>query len=101
MLSNAELEATRRTGLLRGGKEGENFFTNNASIDAKRAQQRLGLDGPLRDQRMQFKIKNDLEVSGPRPAKPGRSGTSGGGMEYSTKGPTEIEIIKVDPLKRK
>ena len=37
VVSNAELKATQKTGLLRGGREGDNFFTNNASLDAKRA----------------------------------------------------------------
>jgi hypothetical protein len=99
-MSNAELQATRDTNLLRGGREGENFFTNNASLDAKRAQQRLGLDGPLRDQRVEFRITNDAQVSGPRTAKPGKTGTSGGGREFSTTEPTQIEILRVDPMKR-
>ena len=98
VMSKGELDATHETGLLRGGRAGENFFTNNASIDAKRAQQRLGLDGPLRDYRVRFKITNDVEITGPRPAKVGQSGTPGGGREYSTTEPTEIEVIGTDPL---
>ncbi|MHB1093028.1 FG-GAP-like repeat-containing protein [Thiobacillus sp.] len=100
VLSNAELRATQETGLLRGGRSGENFFTDAASLDAKRAQQRLGLDGPLRDQRIQFQIKNDVTVSGPRTAPGGRSGTSGGGREFSTNEPTQIEILRIDALRR-
>jgi len=98
VVSKAELEATRETGLLRGGRAGEHFFTNSASLDAKRAQQRLGLDGPLRDHRIRFKITNDVEITGPRPAKAGQSGTPGGGREYSTTEPTEVEIIGMDPM---
>ena len=99
-VTNTELEATRNTGLLRGGREGENFFTNSVPSDAKRAHQRLGLDGPLRDARIEFRIKNDVEVTGPRVAKPGESGTPGGGREFSTNEPTKIEIIRVDPLRK-
>jgi len=99
-MSNAELKATKETGLLRGGRSEDNFFTNNASLDAKRAQQRLGLDGPLRDSRVEFQIKNDIQVSGPRSAAPGRTGTSGGGREFSTNGRTEIEILRVDLLRK-
>jgi hypothetical protein len=51
VVSNAELEATLNSGLLRGGREGRNFFSSTTSLDAKRAQIRLGLDGPLRDSR--------------------------------------------------
>lgn len=100
VMSNAELKATQESGLLRGGRPGENFFTNNASLDAKRAQQRLGLDGPLRDSRVEFRIKNNIEVTGPRPAKPGQTGTPGGGREFSTNGRTEIEILRIDPLRK-
>ncbi len=100
VISNAELSATQKTGLLRGGRKGNNFFTNRSSLDAKRAQQRLGLDGPLRDARIQFRIKNNVKVSGPRPAASGQSGTAGGGREFSTNGRTEIEIIRITPLKK-
>ena len=100
VLSSAELKATRETGLLRGGRADENFFTNSASLDAKRAHQRLGLDGPLRDYRIQFQIKNDVKVTGPRPAAPGKSGTAGGGQEFSTNGQTQIDILRVDQLRR-
>ena len=100
VVSNAELKATQRTGLLRGGREGENFFTNSASLDAKRAQQRLGLSGPLRDARIRFKIKNNVEITGPRPAAPGQTGTAGGGMEFSTNARTKIKILRVDPLRK-
>jgi RHS repeat-associated protein len=99
VMSNAELEATQKTGFLRAGREGENFFTNSASLDPKRAQQRLGLDGPLREQRIDFKITNDAKVSGPRTAKPGLS-TAGGGREFSTTAPTKIEIIRIDQMKK-
>lgn len=86
--------------MLRGGRDGENFFTNSVSLDAKRAQQRLGLDGPLRDARILFSIKNDIEVTGPRSAAPGQTGTAGGGREFSTRGKTEIEIHRVDLLRK-
>jgi hypothetical protein len=100
VVSEAELTATQETGLLRGGRPGENFFTNSASLNAKRAQQRLGLDGPLRDYRVRFQIKNDVTVTGPGPAKPGQSGTPGGGLEFSTSERTEIEVTRIDPLRK-
>lgn len=60
---------------------------------------RLGLDGPLRDARIRFKIANDVNVTGPRSAAPGKTGTSGGGREFSTTEKTKIEITRVDPLR--
>lgn len=79
VMSTGELEATESTGLLRGGRTGTNYFTDSASLDAKRAQIRLGLDGPLRDHRVSFTINGDVPVSGPFRAQPGISGTPGGG----------------------
>ena len=99
VMNKQELKATQDTKLLRGGRAGENFFTNRASLNAKRTQQRLGLDGPLRDTRIRFRITNDVKINGPRPAQAGRSGTVGGGREYSTTGKTEIQILRIDPLK--
>lgn len=100
VVSEGELRAIEETGLLRGGREGRNFFTNNASLDAKRAQQRLGLDGPLRDYRVRFEITGDVPVTGPQRAPGGSTGTPGGGREFFTDQPTPIEIIRVDPLKK-
>jgi hypothetical protein len=99
-MSFAELDATIATRLLRGGRSGDNYFTNNAALDAKRAHQRLGLDGPLRDVRMTFEIQNDVAIYGPRPAAPGRTGTPAGGIEFFTTDTTAIKIIKVQPLRK-
>jgi RHS repeat-associated protein len=102
VMSDAELKATQSTNLLRGGREGENFFSLKGTIssDAKRAQQRLGLDGTLRTQKVEFSLKNYSQiVNGPRVAKAGQTGTAGGGTEYSTNQATEISIKKIIPLK--
>jgi RHS repeat-associated protein len=100
VVSTAELDATQNSGLLRGGREGQNFFTNAASLDAKRAQIRLGLDGPLRDSRITFQIMDDVRIFGPQPAKAGLTGTNGGGLEFYTSRSTRIQILSVKPLKK-
>jgi len=100
VVSRAELEATQSSGVLRGGRSGRNFFTNNASLDAKWAQQRLGLDGPLRDFRIRFSVADDIKVSGPGRVPGGQSGTPGGGREFFTDDLTPIDILRVDPLRR-
>jgi hypothetical protein len=99
-MSNAELQATLETGLLRGGRKGENFFTNSASLDAKRAQERLGLDGPLRDVKITFEIQNNVAINGPQPAAPGRTGTPAGGIEFFTTDTTVIKVLKVKQLRK-
>jgi RHS repeat-associated protein len=100
VVSKAELEATQSTGLLRGGRPGRNFFTNSASLDAKRAQQRLGLDGPLRDFRIRFSVADDVKVTGPGRVPGGLSGTPGGGREFFTDQLTLVEILRIDPLRK-
>ena len=102
VMSKAELESTQSTDLLRGGREGENFFSGEGQIskDAKRTQQRLGLDGKLREYKVSFEISDPkVNVSGPRTAKPGETGTAGGGTEYSTSEKTPIKINKIEKLK--
>ena len=102
VMTKAELEATRETKLLRGGREGENFFSKAGSVsdDAKRAQQRLGLDNGLRTHKVKFSITDPkVKITGPRIAKAGKSGTLGGGIEYSTTIKTKIKILKVRKLK--
>jgi RHS repeat-associated protein len=107
VMSKGELDVTLEgegKNLLRGGREGENFFSKAGTIsnDAKRVQQRLGLDGKLRDYKVKFTIQNPkVKVSGPRTAKPGKTRTSGGGLEYSTKEATKIKIISVSKLKNR
>jgi hypothetical protein len=107
VMSEAELNVTLKgegKNLLRGGREGENFFSKEGTIsnDAKRAQQRLGLDGKLRDYKVKFSIDDPtVKVSGPRTAKAGTTGTAGGGLEYSTNQTTRIKIRSVSKLKNK
>ena len=43
-MSRGELEAIGNTGLLRGGRPGRNYVTNNANSSLLRARQRLALD---------------------------------------------------------
>ena len=42
-MSRAELQATEDTGLIRGGREGTNYVSDNVNSDALRARQRLAL----------------------------------------------------------
>ena len=100
VMATEELVATETSGLLRGGRTGRNHFTTTASTDAKRAQQRLGLDGALRDVKVNFTITSETKVLGPVKAKPGVSGTSGGGAEFWTDDITKVQINKVTPLKK-
>ena len=95
-MSRAEASAVQQTGKLRGGREGETFFTDSRFRSADRAQDRLSL--PQRPEvQMEFRITNSPTISrnGTRvdPSYDGR----GGGREYMTTDPVEVEIINVQP----
>jgi len=97
-MSRAEAEAVQHAGKLRGGREGETFFTDSRFSGADRAQDRLSLRQRPEVQ-MEFHLKNNptLERNGTRvdPAYRGR----GGGKEYSTTDPVEVEITNVQPYR--
>lgn len=103
-VSQAELDAIKNTRFLRGGvssADNPTFFTQGTFSSATKAQRRLGLTGDLRDFRVDFRITNNPSISGPTRvnALPGRPGT-GGGMEFSSPDPVEIELLNVAPLRR-
>jgi len=96
-MSRAEADAIRETGLLRGGRAGETFWTDSRFTSAARAQSRLSL-GSAPEVRMEFRLKNNpaLERAGTR-VQPANGGT-GLGREYSTFDRVEVEIINVQPF---
>ncbi len=91
-MSKAELQATRETGLIRGGRSGEHYVTDFANKNAQRARQRLALDHTP-------EVRVSLEVpkgvfSSPTKVKP-LSDMSGGGMERIATGEIQVNILKV------
>lgn len=103
-VSQAELDAIKNTGFLRGGissADNPTFFTQGAFSSATKAQRRLGLTGDLRDFRVDFRITNNPSIAGPTRVNPlpGRPGT-GGGIEFSSPDPVGIELLNVAPLRR-
>lgn len=95
-MSKAEAEAIKETKLLRGGREGETFFTDSRFRTAERAKDRLSLkDRP--EVQMEFKIKNNpkLELNGTK-VEP-KYGGRGKGKEFMTEESVEVDIINVQP----
>jgi len=99
-MSIAELNATRATGLIRGGRGGTHFVSNNVNSSASRAQLRLAL--PVRPE-----VRVHLQVPSGRfsaPSRvqplqlPGGRRLPGGGMERSATGNIPVRITRVDPL---
>jgi len=97
-MSQAELEAVQSTGLLRGGRAGETFFTKDLFKSAASAQNRLALpSSPAL--RVEFQILNNptLLRNGTKilPA----NGMMGRGAEFMTLDPVKVRLINWQPLR--
>ena len=96
VMSKAELNATKTTGLVRGGREGTHYATTAVSNDAKRATQRLAL--PQTPQ-----VKVTLQVpkgsfSSPTKVK-AANGMPGGGLERKATGKIPAKVIDEKKMK--
>ena len=94
-MSRAELEATRSTGLVRGGRDGTHFVSDAVNNGGKRARQRLALPQTP-------EVKVQLEVpkgsfGPPSKVKPA-NGMPGGGMERTGKGKIPAKVLGVKDL---
>lgn len=95
-MSRAEADAVRKTGVLRGGRPGETYWTDSRFRSAENAQDRLSL--PERPEvQMEFRLKGSpaLERNGTRVTP--KYGGRGGGREYMSTEHVEVEIINVQP----
>jgi RHS repeat-associated protein len=99
-MSWAELEATRATGLLRGGRPGTHYVSDAVNSTARRAEQRLAL--PNRPE-----VRVTLEVPAGRLSPPSKVAPlqrpdgrvlPGGGMERSAAGDVPVRILGVEDL---
>jgi hypothetical protein len=92
-MSQAELQATQTTGLLRGGRDGIHYATDAANTAAQRARLRLAL--PQTPQ-----VRATLEVPGGAFSAPSRVQPKydmpGGGMERTATGQIPVKILGVD-----
>ncbi len=99
-MSRAELEATRTTGLLRGGRAGTHYVSDSVNSTAGRAQQRLALPNPP-------EIRVTIEAprgsfSAPSTVAPYKLSNGnilrGGGTERTAVGEVPVKILRVDEL---
>ncbi len=95
-MSNAEAEAVKATGMLRGGRPGPTFWTDARYSSAARAQDRLSLETRPEVQ-MEFRINNVIDKNLWAERVLPAFGGSGGGREFMTVGPVRVEIINVQP----
>jgi len=95
VMSRAELEATEKTGLLRGGRAGTHFVTDSAPDSASAAQQQLALPNTP-------EVKVTMEVpksalSAPEPVT-SDFGQPGGGTQMTATGNVSVKIVSVKDL---
>jgi hypothetical protein len=97
-MTEAELKAVQNTGLLRGGRAGETFFTKDLYKSAASAQNRLALPSAP-TLRVEFQILNNptLLRNGTKvlPA----NGMMGRGAEFMTLDPVKVNLINWQPLR--
>ena len=98
-ISKEELNAIQETGLLRGGREGENYFTKDIYKSALKVQQRLALPNKPTI-RIEFEVINDPTIM--------RNGTKvipayempGKGSEFMTTDQVKIKLLNWQKLGR-
>jgi hypothetical protein len=93
----AELEAIQQTGLLRGGRPGDTFWTDAEYTSAAEAQDKLAL--PVTPElRVRFVIVNSPTLTRNGSLVDPMFGGAGGGHEWASPDPVQVEIIDVQPL---
>jgi hypothetical protein len=92
-MSKAELEATQKTGLMRGGREGTHYVTDAVNRSARRARLRTSLP-----QTPEVRVTMEVpagKFSPPTKVKPD-FGMPGGGLERTATGEIPVKILRVD-----
>ena len=92
-----ELEAIQQTGLLRGGRPGDTFWTDAEFTSAAEAQEKLAL--PVTPElRVRFIIVNAPTLTRSGSVVEPAFGGAGGGHEWASPDPVQVEIVDVQPL---
>jgi hypothetical protein len=98
VMSRAELQATESSGLLRGGRSGTHFVTDDVGTDSSLgAKSRLDL--PTEPE---FKVTIELDknaVSGSSPVPGNQFGEVGGGTQRMGTGNVQVKILSVQRLR--
>ena len=97
-MTQAELQAVQKTGLLRGGRSGETFLTRDVFKSGLKAQQRLAL--PTKPTlRVEFEILNNPTLLRNGTKVHPAFGMSGRGAEFMTTSPVRVNLINWQPLR--
>lgn len=91
-MSRAELEATQRTGLVRGGRPGTHYVSDNVNTSALRARQRLALP---QTPELQVYMRVPQNVFSSPTRIPPRFQMPGGGLQRSAQGRVPCQVVRV------
>lgn len=95
-MSEAELNAVKSTGKLRGGRQGTTFFTDSYFKNTNKAKSRLA--SPEKPSYIvEFEITNKPKISGGTKVEPAY-GEIGGGREYFTDDVIEVTIVNYQKM---
>ena len=97
-MTQGELTAIQKTGLLRGGRAGDTFFTKYLYKSVAKASQRLGLESTP-TLRVEFEILNNPTLLKNGTKVLSLKGLSGGGAEFMTLEPVKVRLINWQLLK--
>ncbi|MDQ6482526.1 RHS repeat-associated core domain-containing protein [Dyadobacter sp. LHD-138] len=98
-MTEGELKAIQETGLLRGGRPGETFFTKDSYKSALKVQQRLALPSTP-THRVEFKILNNPSLIRNGTKVEPAFGMPGKGAEFLTTDLVKVRLINWQPLGR-
>jgi len=93
-VGEGEIAAIQQTGLLRGGRPGETYFTIDRYVSKNSAMQRLALKhGP--EYRVEFEIINQPSIVGPERVAPSLKPLRWGwGIQYWARDPVQVRILR-------
>ncbi|MDI7208868.1 RHS repeat-associated core domain-containing protein, partial [Leptospira santarosai] len=97
-VTEGEVKAIKDTGMLRGGREGETYFTKDLYKSGAKAQERLSLENKP-THRIEFEVLNDPKFQDYGSKVKPRYNQPGQGSEFMTTDPVKVKLINVQPLK--
>ena len=97
-VSRTEVEAIGETGMLRGGRPGRTYWTEEFYETAAEAKAKLALAEPAPAARVAFRIRNRPNVRRRGDVVLPAAGEPGGGTEWMSTEPVEVEVISIDAL---
>ena len=96
VMGEGELEAVKKTGMLRGGREGQTYFTDSYYKNANNAKARLSL--PQKPKYiLEFQIKSNNKIFGGNRVQP-NYGENGGGREYYANDIIKVRIVNYQKM---